>query len=248
MAASSLVGSRPRASWNSAAASGECPLPSSMRPRQTWPAAPALPSLTASLQALCAGDPLLLFGVGILEPGAFAEDGFGHAEVGIEFQRLASHQDCVVDVLGLPAVIEEVALRLEVVLVGGGVVGAVVFQGGFLFRAQLQAQGFDRSFSDILFDRKSVGQRNGDGITVPPYERQFGRSKNPGKSSLIRLPTEARKWGRGRDWRRTCGRRQGAWRCSCLAGYAWNHFEAAVLSEFAQLAGEVFDRDPRRGR
>ena len=44
--------------------------------------------------------PLLLFGVGIFESVSFAEDGFGHAEVGIELEGFAGHEDRVHNVIG----------------------------------------------------------------------------------------------------------------------------------------------------
>ena len=109
-----------------------------MRPRQTWPAAPAFPSLTASLQlVLRGGDPLLLLGVGILEPIALAEHGFGHAEVGIELEGFAGHQggDCRGS---RPCVlIEQIALSLQIVIVSRGLIGAVVFQTRLLLRGEV---------------------------------------------------------------------------------------------------------------
>src|SRR5271170_132707 len=74
-------------------------------------------------------DPLLLLAIGILEPIAFAENGFGHAEVRIELKGFASHQGGIIAILGFAGV-EQVALRLQVVLIGVGLVGAVIFQGG----------------------------------------------------------------------------------------------------------------------
>ena len=92
---------------------------------------PELDGIVAS--ALRGRDPLLLFGVVVLEPIAFAEDGFGHAEIGIELESVAAHQGCDVELLSF-RVIQHIPLSLQIILVSFGVISAVIFQSGFFFR------------------------------------------------------------------------------------------------------------------
>jgi len=135
----------------------------------------ALPSLTASLQAVWLELSIALLGVGNLKPIAFAEGGFGHSEVGIELEGFAGHQDGIVAILGF-ACVEQVALRLEVVFVGGGWSVPWYFNSP-LPPAAAGDGGLSRHVGDNLF--RGEGIRGGDGKgAVPSGAPVWALSKN----------------------------------------------------------------------
>ena len=166
-------------------------------------------------------------------------------KLGSSLRAALRHQGGVVEILGL-TVIEQVALRLQIVLVGFGFIGAMIFQSGFFFRAQLQAQGFDGSLEQRFVPREGVGGGNGERAAA-------NRSAGLGIEQRVIDLDEIVGLGIEGDGEAEVGAEHvggiGEGGDFLFLQAAWRHdFEGAILGKLAELGGHAFDQSLAEGR